>query len=100
MPESKNGTRERIMLRSMSRARRACCALAPLALLAGWVAFGNAQSRKNPNQLDAPPLINVEDKEDIHNPDSKVWVLDFKFYPPRLITVDIPGRGRKLCWYV
>ncbi len=27
-------------------------------------------------------------------------MLKFRFYSPRLITVDIPGRGRRLCWYM
>jgi hypothetical protein len=36
---------------------------------------------------------NVQDKGDI-------WVLDFGFKEPRLITVDIPGRGRKIVWYM
>jgi len=27
-------------------------------------------------------------------------VLDFKFKDPRLIKVDIPGRGQKICWYL
>jgi len=36
---------------------------------------------------------NVQDK-------GEIWVLDFLFKDPRLITVDIPGRGRKLCWYM
>jgi len=27
-------------------------------------------------------------------------VLDFRFKAPRLLTVDIPGRGRKICWYM
>src|SRR5262249_47655539 len=31
---------------------------------------------------------------------SKIWVLEFKFKDPRLITVDVPGRGRKVCWYL
>lgn len=56
--------------------------------------------RVNPNERAAPRLTNVEDKDDIHKPDGKIWVLDFKFYDPRLITVDIPGRGRKICWYL
>jgi hypothetical protein len=56
--------------------------------------------RLKPNERPAPQLPNVEDKDDIHKPDSKIWVLDFKFYDPRLITVDIPGRGRKICWYL
>ena len=33
-------------------------------------------------------------------PGSRVWVLDFKFRDPRLIKVDIPGRGQKVCWYL
>jgi hypothetical protein len=57
-------------------------------------------SANPPNERDAKAQINVEDKDDIRKPDSKIWVLDFKFYDPRLITVDIPGRGRKLCWYL
>ena len=32
--------------------------------------------------------------------DSKIWVLDFKFKDPRLIKVDVPGRGQKVCWYL
>jgi hypothetical protein len=66
-------------------------------LLLSAVTFGTANP---PNQRDAKPQINVEDKDDIRRPESKIWVLDFKFYDPRLITVDIPGRGRKLCWYL
>jgi hypothetical protein len=51
-------------------------------------------------KIEVKPEINVEDKDDPRKPDSKIWVLDFKFNAPRLITVDIPGRGRKLCWYL
>ncbi len=30
-----------------------------------------------------------------------IWTLEeFSFLPPRLINVDIPGRGRKLVWYM
>jgi hypothetical protein len=29
-----------------------------------------------------------------------VWVLDFRFKAPRLIKVDIPGRGTRICWYL
>jgi hypothetical protein len=45
------------------------------------------------NEREAKPQRNVEDKEGI-------WVLDFRFKDPRLITVDVPGRGRRLCWYM
>lgn len=30
----------------------------------------------------------------------KLWVLDFKFKDPRLIKVNIPGRGQTVCWYL
>ena len=50
---------------------------------------------------DVKRQINVEDKtENVHDPESKIWVLDFRFRAPRIITVDIPGRGRKICWYM
>ena len=29
-----------------------------------------------------------------------IWVLDFKFKDPRLITVDIAGRGKRVVWYL
>jgi hypothetical protein len=45
------------------------------------------------NVIPAPPRVNVQDKED-------VWVLDFQFKTPRVLTVDIPGRGRKTIWYL
>jgi hypothetical protein len=78
---------------------RPCWVLALGVALVFLPAMAKAQ-RLNPNERGAPPLTNVEDKDDIHKPDSKIWVLDFKFYDPRLITVDIPGRGRKICWYL
>jgi hypothetical protein len=52
-----------------------------------------AQTASAPNEYEAKTQLNVQDK-------GEVWVLKFRFYPPRMITVDIPGRGRKLCWYM
>jgi hypothetical protein len=72
-------------------ASRRWFAVAPLALLVG-VAAVTAQS-PGYNVIPAPPRVNVEDKED-------VWVLDFQFKSPRVITVDVPGRGRKTVLYV
>src|SRR5437660_808269 len=69
-------------------------------LLASAFACGTAGAQQNPNQFDAKPQINVEDKDDVTKAESKVWVLNLKFQEPRLITVDIPGRGRRLCWYL
>lgn len=52
-----------------------------------------AQGPGGHNQVEVKRLPNIQDKPDI-------WVLDFKFTPPRTITVDIPGRGRRVCWYL
>jgi len=45
------------------------------------------------NEREVKQQPNVQDKEGI-------WVLDFRFKDPRLLTVDVPGYGRKLVWYV
>jgi hypothetical protein len=31
---------------------------------------------------------------------SDVWTLDFRFKDPRLIKINIPGRGSRVCWYM
>ncbi|HEY7329459.1 MAG TPA: hypothetical protein VH592_17605 [Gemmataceae bacterium] len=54
----------------------------------------------NPNERLVKPEANAQDADDIRSPNSKVWVLDFKFKDPRLIKVDVPGRGQKVCWYL
>jgi hypothetical protein len=54
----------------------------------------------NPNERTVKPEANAQDADDIHSPNSKIWVLDFKFKDPRLIKVDVPGRGQKVCWYL
>jgi hypothetical protein len=41
----------------------------------------------------------VEKKASPQDPEG-IWMLDFHFKDPRVITVDIPGRGRKLVWYL
>jgi len=51
-----------------------------------------------PNEYVVKPGGNVQDADASRN--GKLWVLDFKFKGPRLLTVDIPGRGQKLCWYL
>jgi hypothetical protein len=65
---------------------------APVALLLGVAALAQAPGGGY-NIVPAPPRVNVQDKED-------VWVLDFQFKSPRVVTVDIPGRGKKTVWYV
>jgi hypothetical protein len=48
----------------------------------------------NPNEREVKPGANVQDTQD------GLWVLDFKFKDPRLIKVNVPGRGQKICWYL
>jgi hypothetical protein len=72
--------------------RRRWFAAAPLAFLLAGAALAQAPGGGF-NVVPAPPRVNVQDKED-------AWVLDFQFKSPRVITVDIPGRGRKTVWYV
>jgi hypothetical protein len=70
------------------------------AVLAG-LSVGLVLAQGQSDVRDVKRQINVEDRsENIHDPDSKIWVLDFRFRAPRLITVDIPGRGRKIVWYM
>ena len=54
----------------------------------------------NPNERVVEPQQNVQDPGKINEPGGKLWVLDFKFKDPRLIKVDVPGRGQKVCWYL
>lgn len=65
-----------------------------LALLAGLVMVVSSLAQTggyNERQVKRQP--NVQDRPDI-------WVLDFTFKDPRMITVDVPGRGRRLIWYL
>jgi hypothetical protein len=52
-----------------------------------------AQTSTSPNEVEAKVKGNVQDRGD-------VWVLKFRFYTPRMVTVDVPGRGRRVCWYL
>src|SRR5262245_49477189 len=83
-----------------------------VAIMAGFSVAAWAQQQPapkpvpgNPKERDVKPKPNVQDPDEIFEKDgktykdnSKIWVLEFKFKDPRLITVDIPGRGRKVCW--
>jgi len=79
--------------------------LAPLllvALVGGLATFSlfaqPAKRNLNPNERYVKPGVNVQDGDASRN--SRLWVLDFKFKDPRLIKVNIPGRGQRVCWYL
>src|SRR5690349_1749677 len=73
-----------------------------LGLLTALLAFAlvGMTLAANPNERSVAPQPNVQDPGKINVPDSKLWVLDFKFRDPRLIKVDVPGRGQEVCWYL
>jgi hypothetical protein len=69
--------------------------------VAALASVGVAPALGQFNEREVRRQINIEDKsEDVTSPDSKIWVLNFSFKDPRYITVDIPGRGRKICLYL
>jgi hypothetical protein len=36
----------------------------------------------------------------LDDPKQNIWTLDFRFKAPRLIKVNVPGRGTRICWYM
>jgi hypothetical protein len=77
--------------------------LPTLALTASLVAASTGYCQKlNKNEKVVKPAPNVQDNDDVTKENSKVWVLDLIHQDPaiRQITVDVPGKGRKVCWYM
>src|SRR5262245_17109494 len=67
-------------------------------LLAGFATLALGQARKGPNEVYVEPGVNVEDA--FVKKTGDFWVLDFKFKSPRLINVNIPGKGQRTVWYL
>ncbi|GBD36915.1 hypothetical protein HRbin36_02044 [bacterium HR36] len=70
-------------------------------MLCGLALWGTAQ----PLPLDLPRPFNVHDVPDRKAPEDPpdrpdLWTLDFSFKAPRTIEVDVPGRGRRIVWYL
>ncbi len=74
-------------------------ALTLLVPLAGAVLVSAALAT-NPNEREVKPEPNALDPDKVNVEGGRLWVLDFKFKDPRLVKVDVPGRGQKVCWYV
>jgi hypothetical protein len=45
------------------------------------------------NEREVRKQVNVKDTD-------QTWALDFRFKDPRLLTVNIPGRGKRIVWYM
>jgi hypothetical protein len=72
-----------------------------LALGVGLSLSGVSLAQTAPNVREVKIQANVQDFGRYNNPEEdKLWVLDFRFKDPRLITADVPGRGKKVCWYL
>lgn len=70
------------------------CAVAVAGVVIAALSTAVAQTPPPFNEREVRKELNAQDRDDI-------WVLDFKFHDPRLITVDIPGvKGRKVVWYL
>lgn len=74
-----------------------CCWLhmIGLSLLAGLMTclFPNAAPAQSFNEREVKSQASALDKAD-------VWALDFRFKDPRLIKVNVPGRGTRIFWYM
>jgi hypothetical protein len=70
-----------------------------VALLGAGLTFSQqATVPVGPNERHVKPEVNVQDGNAARN--GKLWVLDFKFKNPRLIKVNIPGKGERVVWYL
>jgi hypothetical protein len=83
---------------SFERARYLALVLS-VGLIAGLATLAWGQTRKaGPNEVYVEPGVNVEDA--FIKKTGDFWVLDFKFKSPRLINVNIPGKGERTVWYL
>src|SRR5262249_10301799 len=62
-----------------------------LPVLALWLAPAAGQFGFNEREIKSS--MSSVDKSD-------VWTFDFRFKDPRLIKVNVPGRGTRICWYM
>ncbi|MFO0866314.1 MAG: hypothetical protein U0744_16995 [Gemmataceae bacterium] len=65
-----------------------------VALAVPLLCFQSAEGQGNPNEREVRTQPSSVDKK------GEVWGLDFRFKDPRLVKVNIPGRGTRICWYM
>ena len=63
-------------------------------LLGAGLTFSQTSIPVGPNERYIKPEVNVQDGDTTYN--TRLWVLDFKFKNPRLIKVNIPGKGERM----
>jgi hypothetical protein len=60
-----------------------------------WVTIGQGHKAPGVEQVLTPKLSLIEQQV------PGMWIMEeFTFIPPRMITVDVPGKGKKLFWYM
>lgn len=90
----KGMTMQNIRIRPVWFTRIGLSAVFALATLAVQPTSASAQTFvKTADGYRIFPKVDAADKSDI-------WNLHFEFKEPRTMTVDVPGRGRKLIWYM
>src|SRR5262245_17425367 len=72
-------------------ARLAAFGLVTAALLGLGQSSASAQTGFNAREVKSEPSP--------LDPDF-VWSFDFRFKDPRIVVVNIPGRGQRICWYM
>ncbi len=67
--------------------------------LIAWAALSQ-QKAGTVEQVLKPELTLIE-REEAKRLALDTWIIDeFMFKPPRMITVDVPGKGRRILWYM
>jgi len=75
--------------------RVVCYTLLTAALFLVPLGLTRGQGSASPNEREVKSEASALD-----DPKLDVWALDFRFKDPRLIKVNIPGRGTRICWYM
>jgi len=68
--------------------------LASLTLVFGIHLTWAAAQQSSNNEREVKSEVGIDEAK------LDVWSLDFRFKDPRLIKVNIPGRGTRICWYL
>jgi hypothetical protein len=82
-----------ITMKTLARSLVAVVAAALVASLTWQLAFAQATNTFNEREVKGTDTATDDPKSD-------VWTLDFRFKDPRLIKVNVPGRGNRICWYL